>query len=411
MSTNHWPTRLALSLWVLSLALTMGSFAMALLVASVDMDWTWTPGVFLFPGQLAWSTVGALITRRHPTQPIGWLFCTYGVAMGIALFADPYGRYAFLAPSSPLPAGGLMLWLAPKGGALALTCATFALLLFPTGRLPSRRWRPVAWLVIGAYALSAAAEAVHPGQQTNGVPFDNPLGIPTAAALIGLLATVAVWLEVVGLAASGSSLFVRLWRARGAERQQLKWITSAAALLAAVFSVGITLEAIKPRPPIADLFLDFFVFCLGLIPLAAGVAILRYRLYDIDILIRRTLIYGALSAGLGLAYWAAIVLLQQVLRPFVQGSELAVIGSTLAVAGLFSPARRRIQSLVDRRFYRRKYDAQRTLESFSVQLRQEVDLDSLTAELIRVARDAMQPAHAGLWLKPALRPRGQDSAR
>jgi hypothetical protein len=140
LPSGRWPTRLAWFLWVLSLALTMGGFVLALFMKSVDVDYEFTPGVFLLPGQLAWSTVGALVARRHPTHPIGWLFCLYAVGMGLALFADPYGRYALLAPSSPLPAGGLMLWLAPKGGALALACATFALLLFPTGRLPSLRW-------------------------------------------------------------------------------------------------------------------------------------------------------------------------------------------------------------------------------------------------------------------------------
>ena len=398
--SRGWTTTLAWSLVVLALALTVGGFLMSFFVASVDSSFEFTATLLLLPGQIAWSTVGALVARRHPTHPIGWLFCAYGVGMGTAYFADPYGRYALLAPGGLLPAGGWILWLAPRGGAVALTSVALALLLFPTGRLPSPRWRPLLWLVLGSSALFALAEAVQPGQLTKGVAFDNPLGIPDAAEFIASLRSVAGAVFAAGLAAAGVSLFVRLRLAHGIERQQLKWMASTAALLAAAWGVGITLETVRPRPQITDVFFFSVVLALNLIPLAAGVAILRYRLYDIDILIRRTLIYGALTAGLGLAYWATVILLQQVLRPFLEGSELAVIGSTLAVAALFSPARRGIQNLVDRRFYRRKYDSARALEDFGVSLRQQIDLDTLRAELLGVVQRTVQPARLTVWLRP-----------
>jgi hypothetical protein len=398
--SRPWTDTLAWSLCALSLALVLGGFVLSLFIRSLDASFELTAGLLLLPAQIAWPTVGALIARRHPAHPVGWLFCGYGLGMGLALFADPYGRYALLAPASPLPAGWFMLWLAPRGGEVALTCVALALLLFPTGRLPSPRWRPLVWLVLGASGLFAAGEAFQPGPVTQGVAYDNPLGITDAAAFIASLRAIGSTAYLLGLAAAGVSLFVRLRRARGVERQQLKWITFAAAVLATAYGVGAALETIRPRPQIAGAFLVAVLLSLSLIPLAAGVAILRYRLYDIDVVIRRTLIYGALTVALGASYWAAVILLQQMLRPFVQGSELAVIGSTLAVAGLFSPARRRIQNVVDRRFYRRKYDTQRTLEQFSARLRQEVDLDRLAAEVVVVARDAVQPARASLWLRP-----------
>jgi hypothetical protein len=399
MLSSRWTAPLAVSLLAISLALALGGFVLSLFIRSLDASFELTAGVVLLPAQIAWPTVGALIVRRHPEHPVGWLFCAFGLGMGTALFADPYGRYAVLAPASSLPGGAFVLWFAGRGGAVALTSVALALLLFPTGRLPSPRWQPLVWLILGSSALTAASEALQPGQLTPGVPFDNPLGLNDAGDFIRALRAVSSTVFVAALSAAGASLFVRLHRARGVERQQLKWIASAAALLAVSFSVGITLEAIRPRPQLADVFFMAMILSLGLIPLAAGLAILRYRLYDIDIVIRRTLIYGALTLALGASYWAAVVILQQILRPFVQGSELAIIGSTLAVPGLFSPARRSIQNVVDRRFYRRKYDAQRTLEDFSAKLRQEVDLDRLAAELVAIAHTAVQPAHASLWLR------------
>jgi hypothetical protein len=397
--TRPWTTPLAWSLLALALALTLGGFVMSFLVASIDSSFEFTAALSLLPGQIAWPVVGVLVARRHPGHPIGWLFCAYGLGMGIALFTDPYGRYALLAPTSPLPAGGWILWLAGRGGAVALTSVALALLLFPTGRLPSARWRPLLWLVLGSSALVAVTQAVQPGQLTKGVAYENPLGIRDAPEFIASLRSVADSVFAVSLAVAGASLFVRLRRASGVERQQLKWIASTAALLAIAWGVGITLETVRPRPQITDVFFFSAILALNLIPLAAGVAILRYRLYDIDILIRRTLIYGALTAGLGLAYWAAVILLHWVLRPFLEGSELAVIGSTLAVAGLFSPARRRIQNLVDRRLYRRKYDAARALEDFGARLRHEIDLDTLNTELRAVVQRTVQPTRLTVWLR------------
>ncbi len=191
-------------------------------------------------------------------------------------------------------------------------------------------------------------------------------------------------------------MVVRFRRARGVERQQMKWFAIAASLVAAAFIVNFAYQFV---PELHVLEQAAFLLAFASVPVSVGIAILRHRLYDIDRLINRAVVYGALSAGLGLVYWASVVLLQQVLRQFTQGSELAIIASTLAVAALFTPARRRIQNVVDRRFYRRKYDVARTLEDFGVRLRQEVDLDRLTDELVRGVHGTVQPAHTSLWLR------------
>jgi hypothetical protein len=248
--------------------------------------------------------------------------------------------------------------------------------------------------------------ALKPGELGNREIFEsvpNPLGLEIVGSPVGqALGLAAFGVLNVCILLAAVSMIVRFRRARGVERQQLKWFAVAAALLAAAFVVNFTYQFV---PELKGLQLVTGLGAFASVPLAVGIAILRHRLYDVDLLINRAVVYAFLSAGLALVYWASVVLLQQVLRPFTQGSELAIIGSTLAVAALFSPARQRIQTAVDQRFYRRKYDATKTLEAFSARLRQEVDLGNLSADALRVVHDTMQPTHVSLWLR---RPAGSN---
>jgi hypothetical protein len=254
----------------------------------------------------------------------------------------------------------------------------------------------VAWLLIAATALAAIGQAFKPGPLEGGVPIENPLGFGRAAGALRLMEMVGTAGALAGTLAAVASLFVRLRRSRGVERQQVKWFVYAGVMAALGFVLQFPLQ---PWPALSAGASVAFAVGFSLVAIAAAMAVLRYRLYDIDLIINRTLVYGALTAALALAYWASVLVLQPLLRPLTQGSELAVAGSTLAVAALFRPLRTRIQAVVDRRFYRRKYDATKTLQAFNARLREEVDLDTLTDELLQVVRETLQPANASLWLR------------
>ncbi len=340
---------------------------------------------------VTYSTVGVVVASRRPENAVGWLFCTIGLLHGIAVFTGQYAAYALLTRPEALPAGVAAAWLGTwiwvPGVALNVT---FLLLLFPYGRPPSPRWWPVAWLGASAAVLGSAVIAVLPWDELNaGVPADNPLEIA------GVLAFRSEIVVLIGLSGAASTLLcvlsviVRFRRARGEERQQLKWFAYAGGLY--------VLTIFVPHPMVANLQLLTATF----LPIAAGVAILRYHLYDIDILINRTLVYGALTAALALVYFGSVATLQYAFRAVTGGdSQLVIVASTLAIAALFGPLRRRIQAFIDRRFYRRKYDAAKTLAAFSARLRDETDLDALSNDLVGVARGTMQPEYASLWLRP-----------
>jgi hypothetical protein len=281
---------------------------------------------------------------------------------------------------------GNTLWY-PTLGVLA----TFAVLLFPTGRLPSQRWRPAAWLAGFGNVVLPLSFALAPGPLDKGFP-DNPLGIPGAEGVLSLLQGLAGILLMVSCALAVASMVVRFRRARGDERQQLKWFVSAAAVLLVALVLGIVGNGALASD---------YIFAVGvaLVPLAAGVAILKYRLYDIDRVINRTLVYGAVTILLGAVYAGLAVGLGSVVGS--NANSLVIAGATLVVAALFRPVRRRIQGFIDRRFYRRKYDAVRTLEAFTARLREEVDLEDLREHLLGVVGETMQPSRATLWLKTA----------
>jgi hypothetical protein len=299
------------------------------------------------------------------------------VAGGYASRSLPGAPWVALLPD--------LLWLVatPLGVALLL-------LLFPTGRLPGRRWRPVVWATVVATAAAVVGTALTPGPVEFFPQFQNPLGLAAAGPVLDRIVQVGFVVLTAGVFAAAGSLIVRWRRARGVERQQLKWLAYAAAMLV-VAQVGASL---LPRA----LFLVVTMVTTVLFPAATGIAVVRYRLYEIDRLINRTLVYGLLTATLGLVYAGLVLVLGQLLG---QDSSWAVAGATLAVAALFQPARRRIQQAVDRRFNRRRYDAAKTIEAFSTRLREEIDLDTLSAELLAVVDQTMEPTRVSLWLRPA----------
>jgi hypothetical protein len=351
----------------------------------------------------SFATVGAIIISRRPRHVIGWILCVVGITGAVAGFAQDYAAYALLGRQEWLPGGLVMGWLGSWPWYIAFgLIITFLLLLFPDGRLPSRRWRPVAWAAAVDIALFTvwAAFAPRPFEGPPGMPMpQNPWGIERAAGLFQLLSAIAGWALLALTILSLASLVLRFRRSRGVQRQQLKWFTYAALLtVGAWLSFGATGLQTRATGP---LLLLSEILTFWLVAAAIGIAILRYHLYDIDRLINRTLVYALLTVLLGTVYAGAVLVLGQVFGGVGKDPpSWAVAGATLAVAALFQPARRRIQQAVDRRFSRRKFDAAKTVEAFSLRLRDELDLDTLTAELVGVVDQTMQPTQASLWLRP-----------
>jgi hypothetical protein len=361
-----------------------------------------TAGVY-FVAVAAFATVGAFVIQRRPGNKIGWVFLAIGVAVSVRVAAAQYAEYSLLTRPDSLPGGTYAVSVGEAMSPLMFAVLGLALLLFPDGRPPTRRWRKLLW-ILGAAALAGAVGlGLRPGHFVDADSFEafsNPLGVGSDPDPFEALGGLAWLLVTCGLVACGVAMVRRMRRAHGIERLQLKWIAFAASL----FAVGFLVISISFFVEISGSSIDSLrtaVLGLGFcaIPVAAGIAILRYRLYDIDVVINRTLVYGALTATLAGVYIGSVLLLQLLLRPLTADSNLAIAGSTLAVAALFRPARARIQGAVDRRFFRRKYDAARTLDRFGAHLRDEVALDSLSAELRAVVADTMQPSHVSLWLR------------
>jgi len=352
---------------------------------------------------VSFATVGALVASRWPRNAIGWIFCWLGLSFSLGSASEEYALYALVTEAGSLPGAEGMLWLtAWFGGPIVFALFALVFLLFPDGRLPSRRWRPVVWLELVA-VVCLVAFAFEPGPLGNLglVRVTNPFGIQGAAALLGTLGWVGFFIALAVAVAGGISLVLRFRRARGVERQQIKWFAFSGVVFCAVFAAGPFLWTLPQSPATAWIWPVLFLAGASTIPVAVGIAILRYRLYDIDLIINRALVYGSLTAMLALVYVGSVVGLQSVFRGLTgQESTLAVVASTLVIAALFNPFRRRVQGFVDRRFYRRKYDAAKTLEAFGARLREETDLEALSADLVGVARGTVQPEHASLWLRP-----------
>jgi hypothetical protein len=418
---------LAWSLAGLSLAMFLVSAVLDVLLRSAQSPSPWvtvgTVGDMLgFVSFLAFPIVGALISSRHPRNPIGWICLADGLLWMLLGVIDSYYRYGVANPGTvpyPVAIGTLAnqwLWM-PTVGLLGI----YLLLLFPDGRLPSRRWRPLAWFSGVMIVLLSVTEGLAPGPLENqgGVP--NPFGLEKFPWLADVALVMLPLLPLCILAAA-VSLVLRYRRSGGEVRQQIKWIAFVASFAGLVYLIAMVSQlflapmmvgnggSLPPLPLWFELLTSVAVLGFAGVPVAIGFAVLKYRLYDIDLLINRTLVYGSLTAMLVAAYFGSVVLLQGALRALTgEGSQLAVVASTLAIAALFNPLRRRLQSFIDRRFYRRKYDATKTLEAFSAKLRDETDLDALNAELVGVVRETMQPAHISLWLRPDTASKGQQA--
>jgi hypothetical protein len=350
---------------------------------------------------LAFSTVGALIGSRRPENPIGWLFCSGAFAWILGELALEYGVYALITAPGTLPVGVWAAWFGgwARGMGWFLIVA-FLLLLFPNGRLPSPRWRPVLWGAVGYVGFFTVVIWLSPVSNDTRLAFvRNPLRLEIE--IINFLLELLYLTIPLLLVAGAAAVIVRFRRSGGAERQQLKWFAYAVAVMFILFVLWFSLAL--AGLVVADA-LVFTVPLLGL-PIAVGVAILRYHLYDIDLLVNRTLVYGSLTALLAATYLGGVVLMQGTFRVLTgQESQLAIVASTLLIAALFVPLRRRVQFFIDRRFYRRRYDAVRTLQDFSSRLRERTDLDNLNTALLLVVRETVQPSHVSLWLRPASQP-------
>ena len=407
--SRHTSVRLAWALCALSLALTALSLLLFILNLSYPNTHLYKPWLDNTLTAVFYPTVGAIVASRRPENPVGWLLCLYGLAISISYFCAEYAIYALLAEPNSLPAGEAMAWIVSWVLPIIIGLSAFLYLLFPTGRLPSRRWRWVAWLT-GVLVLAGVITSAFSSGALMGVlgPIRNPLGVEGFTSIYKALLYIT---STLALGAVVLSVFMRLRHAIGGERQQIKWFAYAAAGSVIATGVAYLIPIVVDTP----LWFERMGFALNIafipaIPIAIGIAILRYRLYDIDRIINRTLVYGALSATLVALYFGGIVMLQRVFVLLTgQQSTLAVVASTLLIAALFTPLRRLIQGFIDRRFYRSKYDARKTLEAFSAQLRNETDLEALSDDLVGVVRETMQPAHVSLWLRPET-PRNGEQA-
>jgi hypothetical protein len=346
----------------------------------------------------AFMVVGAVIVAHRPGNAVGWIFSAIGLLTATGVLATEYAAYATrtrpgVSPGVVLAAWYTSWWWYPT----LVLVLVFTPLVFPTGRLLSARWRPVAVVAAAVTAAVITLSALQPTLQDEDHPVGNPIGlagVPDPEE--GALGAVGFGLLALCAAAAVISLVLRFRRARGAERQQLKWFTYAATLL--ILFLLLT-DYLLPASGVVEVLYGLVV---ALVPVAASVAILRYRLYDIDRLINRTLVYGLLTAILGLVYAGLVLILGQVFGGVTEDPpSWAVAGATLTVAALFQPARRRIQAVVDRRFNRRKYDAAKTIQAFSTRLRDEIDLDTLSTELLAVVDQTMESTRVSLWLRPS----------
>ena len=405
-------TWLAWYMCALSLALT----ALSLFVLALNLS---HPGIHIYEPwyqhsviAVAFSTVGAVIVSRRSETTVGWIFCTIGLLAGVVHLSSAYAVYALLAEPGSLPGGEVAAWMRSWDWVPYLGLFVFLFLLFPDGRVQSNRWRWFARLVGVVVLFGTILAAYSPGPIDAIGPVENPLGlelleIVDANAAVGPVETILFTLGLIAVV----SLFARMRRAREVERQQLKWFAYATAVLLSGTILAYTIAEATNAWWLW--WVGFTLTTIGLVglPVSMGIAILRYRLYEIDLIINRTLVYGGLTAILASLYFGSVTALQSLFSLLTgQGNTLAIVATTLAIAALFNPLRRRIQGVIDRRFYRRKYDAAKTLEAFGTKLRDQTDLEKLCEDLGEVVDETMQPSHISLWLRlPASSPVSSES--
>lgn len=389
--------------------LALALFSLFLIVSVIWMSLATANGESLLENMMfstlygSFGVLGLLIASRRPENTLGWLFLAIGIGANAGNLGNAYAEFALATRPGSLPAGALMAVLGETLWPTAITSILLLLVLFPSGRPASRFQR---WLLRGAIVgiagiafgfLFAGRIAV-----TDGVTVENPLAVPALESVFSALRWLGAIIPIVAFLAIGG-LIAQTRRSHGVERQQLKWFGySALAMIMINFVLTNIFRALFPGATVDENAGNIgFVVGLSLLPIGTGVAILKYRLYDLERIVNRTLVYAGLTAVLGAAYLALVVLLQAVLEPVTRESDLAVAGSTLAVAAMFRPIRSRLQAFIDHRFYRRKYDAQLTLETFASRLRDQVELEALSHDLVATVQGAMQPAHASLWLRAA----------
>jgi hypothetical protein len=382
-------TRAGVLAWAL-LALAVAAMVGALILWVAGVEQAFTPDIALFPAAfLAFGIVGALIVSRQPGNRIGALALATGVGGSLVAIADSYARFA-----RPLAGQDWAAWVGAWGFPATLGPILLLILLFPTGQLSSRRWRPVAGIIglgIGLVTVGNMLSPVfadYPNRR-------NPVAVPALTGSAFDQGGVAWFLVLFGAIAAAAGLVLRLRRTHGVERQQVKWVAFAGALNGAAWIV----LALDLPGTAGELALYALFGTLILIPVAAGIAILRYRLYEIDVVIRRTLVYGVLVGILAVVYVALVVGLQAVLSPVTRENTAAVAVSTLVIAALFGPVRARVRDVVDRRFYRSRYDAQRTMEAFAGRLRDQVELEAVGIALAEAAGRTVHPSRAGVWIR------------
>ena len=409
---RRWAAGLAWALWALAiLGLLVTAWLDHLLRQAGRPDLAQeTAGIEPVLVVLSATTVGAVLGNRRPNHPVGWLLLALGLSMAAAIVAQAYADYGFRARPGALPAARYVALYGPAILGAWLGCIGFILLLTPTGSLPSPRWRWWARVMVAAPVVSLVATLLLPNSLNSDYQtLDNPLALRAFGGALRAALWVALAISVLAVLVAAGSLVVRFRRAHGVERQQLRWVALAAAVVAPAALVLVaaaaatTLLAAASTTTLWRVFNWALVVCVTILPLAIGAAILRYRLYDLDRIVSRTLAYGLLTVLLGGGYAAVVLGLGRLLG---RDSSLVIAMATLAVAAAFQPARRRIQRAVDRRFNRRKYDAAQTIEAFSARLRDQIDLDTLSSELLAVVDQTMEPTRVSLWLRPS--PRGSS---
>lgn len=391
---------LAWTMWALCAALVVLTAILHNVTPEIPRRGWLTPASLLIGvAWLAYPTVGALVVSRQPRNPVGWIFCAAGIALLTTVGLQAYADYAVLAQHSQLSAIPYVAWAAQSSIGVAVVFFTTVLLflLFPDGRPPSRGWWAVAWAAGAGNVMFVLWTGTWPGSMYDYPSIDNPFGLEGQARdVIVALGEASFLIILATLVASLISVLVRWEKAGEVERQQVR--------LFAISAVPIVLITIP-----AFWWGGFGV--QALLPIAAGIAIFKYRLYDIDLIVNRTLVYGSLTVSLALVYFGVVTATQAIVQTFTGERELpqlVVVVSTLAIAALFAPLRRRIQAFIDRRFYRSKYNAAKTLAAFNTQLRDETDLDTLSGDLVGVVRQTMQPTHVSLWLRPGSAPNRQQ---
>ena len=394
--------RVAWALWAVVMVISLAAGVLLVVTRSIrPAGDPWQVGILFYVAFLSFATVGLIIAVRRPSNPLGWLLLLIGLTLSLNELLRYYADYTLTYKPGALPAGLAVGWVSTWIWAIIFPILPLVFLLFPDGRLPSHRWRPIAWVAGLSGGLVLLVVPFRAGPLEYFPAIENPVGLPELTEAVFFNLTSIYFLAFL---LASASLLVRFRRAYGDERQQLKWVAYTAALFG--------MEALIGRwfPEVLHSILS--IITIAAFAVAIAVAILKYRLYDIDRIINRTLVYGLLTALLGGVYAGLVLVLGDLFGGIgAEPPSWAVAGATLAVAALFQPARRRIQAVVDRRFNRRKYDAAKTVEGFTVRLRDEIDLDTLSTEFLTVVDQTMQPTMASLWLRSSVQASSKSRAR